>query len=464
MYSHRTTSLFLLTVAALFALAAHAADTSWPQYEANPFVIPLEIPAPEDSAGGIVVADVDDDGLMDYLVTVPGHVAAYGNGGAKLWIQTVPVAVGGSSEREGLPGHNGPGVTAGDIDGDGHTEVLYLTRDNTLHVLTGATGNEEWTASPPAPKKAERWEHLVIANFRGGGVRDILLQATNRDGYRVGHMLAAFSLAALKEGDYEPLWQRDDFLSCAHNGARVADLDGDGRHEVFSGDVVGPDGALLYKSPLRGHMDSIYAVDVRPDVPGLEVLGLEEGGKDGNRVFLFNREKLLWETHYQHWEPQNGAVGEYDLEHPGLEVWCRSRFNAHQKPFVFDAQGKLLAHYEMDDVAPEGWTDAGVEVIYTIDWTGGKKQLACAKERHTSGDVAVFDAVTGKFLARFTEKADRLYVADVSGDWREEIIVLNGNALHVYHNDAPNPRPDHPRLWADDRYLRSKLTHNYYSP
>jgi len=81
-------------------------------YKTNPFVIRLAIPAPDDSAGGIIVADVNNDGKMDYLVTVPGHLAVYGNDGKKLWIKKTNIVVGGSSESQGLPGHCGPGDTA----------------------------------------------------------------------------------------------------------------------------------------------------------------------------------------------------------------------------------------------------------------------------------------------------------------------------------------------------------------
>lgn len=462
-----TPLLFGLACAWAFACRGAAAEPP-AQYGANPFAIELDIPAPRDSAGGIVAWDLNGDGLIDYLVTVPGHIAAYAHDGSKLWIRKTDVRVGGSSEREGLPGHNGPGVTAGDIDGDGATEVLFFTGDGTLHVLDGAGGEEKWNAKPPHPDGTERWEHLAIANFRGEGDRDLFIQATNKDGYRVGHHIAAYRLEDLRKGDYTPLWQRADFTTCAHNGARLADLDGDGKDEVLGGQVVGADGEFLCNIPLRGHIDSIFARDVRPDLPGLEVVALEEGGRrgeaPGNRVFLYGRDALIWETHYQQWEPQNAAVGEFDPSVPGLEIWCRSRFNEHQKPFVFDAQGRLLARYELDDVAPKGWTAAGVEVIYTIDWTGETKQLAAAKERHTEGDVCVFDPLTGAFVERFDEKAARLYVVDVSGDWREELVVLNGNALHIYHNDAPNPRPDQPRLWERPEYGRSKRTHNYYSP
>ena len=47
----------------------------------------LDIPAPQDSAGGIIVADVNNDDAMDFLVTVPGHLAVYDNSGEKLWIK-----------------------------------------------------------------------------------------------------------------------------------------------------------------------------------------------------------------------------------------------------------------------------------------------------------------------------------------------------------------------------------------
>lgn len=444
--------------------AATGTSAAGPQYDVSPFVIDLDIPAPQDSAGSMITAGLTNDGRMDYLVTVPGHVAAYANDGRRLWILETPVAVGGSSESHGLPGHNGPGVQAADVDDDPEVEVLFLTRDGKLHIVSGVTGKEKRSFELRAPKGAERWEHLVVADFRGQGARDVLLQATNRDGYRMGRFIAGWSLDALGQPDGKPMWQRDDFLACAHNGARLADLDGDQRDEVLGGTIVSADGEITSRVPLRGHVDSIYAVDVRPDLPGLEVVALEEGGKDGNRVFLYNGERLIWETHYRHWEPQNAAVGEFDLSRPGLEVWCRSRFNEHQRPFIFDARGKLIAQYDMDDVAPSGWTVAGVEVINTIDWTGEAKQLAAAKERHKSGDVAIFDPLTGEFLDRFPTKADRLYVADVSGDWREEVIVLNGRRLEVYHNPKPNPRPDRKRLWSDRTYRLSKMTWNYYSP
>ena len=51
---------------------------------------------------------------------------------------------------------------------------------------------------------------------------------------------------------------------------------------------------ILLRIPLKGHIDSIFIYDVLPNVPGLEIVALEEGG--GNRIFLYNHEQLFWEN------------------------------------------------------------------------------------------------------------------------------------------------------------------------
>ncbi|NES78364.1 MULTISPECIES: FG-GAP-like repeat-containing protein [unclassified Okeania] len=447
----------------LFLSSGCSQLSSLPYSSIKPQSIELDLPAEDEGIGGLITSDVNDDGQKDLIVTKPGHLVVYQGNGQKLWAKQIDIQVAKKSEKNGLPGWHGPGVQAGDVDGDSKTEVLFLTKDNTLHIVEGESGKTKKTITLKSPAGTERWEHLVITNFRGQGDRDLLLQTTNSEGYRTGVFLAAYAIDdLLKKEDPQPLWTRDDFVASAHNGARVADLNADGKDEVLGGTLISPDGEILIQISLKGHIDAIFVADVRPDIPGLEVVALEEGG--GNRVFLFNSDRLIWETDYKNKEPQNGAIGDFDPNRPGLEIWSRSRYPEHQKPFVFDAQGQLIAKYKMDNVAPRDWTVKGVEVIFTIDWIGEEKQLAAAKERHESGDVAIFDPLTGKFLHRFKEKADRLYVADVSGDWREELIVLNGNQLHIYSNPEPNPNPNRPRLWSQNHYRRSKMTWNYYSP
>ena len=137
----------------------------------------------------------------------------------------------------------------------------------------------------------------MIADFRAvGDDRDLLLQATNKDGYRMGRYLAAYSYDGLIDGK-QPLWSTDQFVSCAHNAARLADLDGDDRDEVLGATVFSPDGKLLVQAqPFRGHMDSVFAADVRPDISGLEVVLLEEGS---NCVRMLGVKGPIWREHFE---------------------------------------------------------------------------------------------------------------------------------------------------------------------
>ena len=446
-----------------------ASGAEWAVYSQNPFVIQLDQDPPDNSAGGIAVGDVTGDGRLDYLFTTDRSIGAYDHDGRKLWVINDTLRPGGSAEGVGLPGHNHPRVEVHDVDGDGSAEVLYLRAGGDLVILDGRTGKRKRTHRPQHPKGVAGWEAFTVCNLRGLGDRDIILQTTNAKGYRVGRYVAAFALDKL---DGPPLWKTDHFGGLAHGPLRVGDLDGDGRDEVCGYTILGPDGKPTawryppidkkYGGGASFHIDSIFLYDVRPDVPGLEVVLLEEGR---NYVGIVNLAHglLSWTTNRRQ-EPQNAAVGEFDPNRPGLEIWCRSRYNHHQIPWVLDAHGKIIATWKMDDVAPKGWTVSGVEHIYTIDWTGERKQLACATERHTNGDVCLFEPMTGKFVKVFPEKAARLFVADVAGDWREEIIVQTGKTLRIHFNEAPNPRPGQPRLWTQNAYRRSKANYNYYSP
>ncbi len=427
----------------------------------------LSIPAPTDSAGGLLVADVDSDGHQDLLISVPGHFAAYSSKGKEIATFKTNLVVGGQSESQGLPGHNGPGLACGDVDLDGKNEIVYLTLDGWLHVLDGKS--KKWKASvkPPVPQGASRWELAMLADFQGTGKdQDILLQATNKKGYRTGRYLAAYKIKDLLNGA-PALWTTDRFVSCAHNGARLVDLDGDHKDEILGSTIFNWAGKKVVEAvPYRGHMDSVFAADVLPGKKGLEVILLEEGS---NHVQILSLDGLVWRKANQGAqgrgrEPQNAAIGRFLPGSTEVFVWCRSRNQKHQTPFVFNSKGQITHRYELDKIKPKGWTDSGVEVIHTIDWTGKENQLACAKERHTEGDVGIFEPLTGKFVEHFKEKADRLYVADIQGDWREEVIVLSGKTVTIYQNKAPNPRPHQPRLWENRNYRRLKQCHNYYSP
>jgi len=55
------------------------------------------------------------------------------------------------------------------------------------------------------------------------------------------------------------------------------------------------------------HIDSLFIYDIRPDLPGLEAVLLEEGP---SHVVLLGAKGRIWRIHHQQQELQNAAVGE----------------------------------------------------------------------------------------------------------------------------------------------------------
>jgi PKD repeat protein len=453
-------------------------DEKWPEYDTNPFVITT--PQPHITRrGGIIVSDLDGDGLLDYILTTKDDpftsesaratIGAYAHDGSILWVEDVDLHINGNAENYGLPGWHGPGITTADIDGDSQVEILHLDSQNRVVVRTGNTGVIERTITVShSLSGADIWGHLQVVNLRGKGDFDLILQANPEN---FGSQQNMFKwLKAIALDSEETLWEVDNYWGPRHGGFRAADIDGDGRDEVIGAVIIDHNGNRMngwdYRT-IQGHIDALHTADIKPDIPGLEIMVMEESwGVTDDRTAVFNPDQVFFYALRNGDEPQNGAIGDFDLSRQGLEIWNRSRFNYDQRPWVISSDGEVIAEWIMNDKKPYDWTTEGIETIYTIDWDGGDKQYIAAKERHIEGNIAIIDAMTGYFVRWWEDQSARIFVADVAGDYREEIIVVNGAAgeIHIYWNDAENPHPLKSRYWNYNLYRRQKENYNYYSP
>lgn len=445
-----------------------------PPFNGNSLTVPLTLPAAFTGKGGLIAVDVNGSGQMEILITQPNYIAAYSPTDGKLWEQTVNIWLSDNTNGEGLPGPNGPGIQAGDIDNDGAVEILYVTPENKIEVLSGASGELKYEVDLPRVDSAfDRWEHAVIANFSGAGDRDILLQAsqvTDKEDYFRDNIQAAFKIEDLLSSGATatPLWLNNRFISLSHGAAKVADIDEDGRDEVIGATILGPDGRKQHQVNIANtaypHIDSIAIGDIAVDRAGLEVAIPEENRDE--RVFLFDEKGTVWVSPHRQKSPDDDgdkvAIGDFDPNSPGLEMWFRGNDSAHFT--VLNAEGEVIADYAFSNRKPENWTDKGFEIIHRVRWSGEAKDYIAVKERHEAGDVGIFDAITGEIIVQLPAQAQRLYVADILGDWREEIVVLENDQMRVYENTQPNPNPDRPRLWEQAHYRRQKMTWDYYSP
>ena len=429
----------------------------WPQYKANPFSFKLKQQLPTDyQAGGIFVHDLDGDGLMDFVVTTTTSVGAYDHSGRSLWV----VKPGIQSCKYQLPGLFHPGAIAGDLDGDRKQEVAWLVDCKQLLIVDGTTGKAKKRLS------VANAQAVAVANLRGAGDRDAVLQISQRE------------LRGIRLDTGAVLWTTKAYIGIEHSMARLADLDGDGRDEVAGLSLIDHDGKQMNRWDLRRDLNtSIWSVDslvIADIVPGgpLEIALAEQGGN--NEAIVVNAQKIVYHSsnpanpcckvagECREKDPDKVAVGDFDTKRPGLEVFCRSACG--RAPWAFAADGKLIASWVVDKTKPTGWHQDGIEQVVAADWDGDERQELVLTERHTAGRAAVVNALTGKFIATFAGNAARVYAADISGDYREEIITIDTSGeVRVFWNPANNSRT-RDRYWKRQHYRRQKQNWNYYSP
>lgn len=435
---------------------------NWPEYNSNPFKIDLKLPPPSTSAGGIVTAPITQNGLMDFVVTGPGHIGLYGHFGGQLWHQEADIRVTTQSELNGLPGDHAPGVQIADIDGDKRLEIIYLDNQGVLHALDGVSGREEWNSNPPCPVECAQWELAAICNLRGFGDRDIILQSTNKNGYRLGRYLQAYSIEDLMMKNYAPLWERHDYFGCAHGGIRLADINQDGRDEVLGGSIITSEGEGLPGVPLTAnnesnHIDALFPANIRVDVPGIETVILEHGGE--NRVFVHNYDQLIWQSHHKHLKPKYAVAGAFGENPSDRFIWCAANSGNSRLPFVFNQVGEVVVDGEETPGYQTDFWKTGVENVSIIHWDGGHQQFACGRSKGASRTACIFNPLTGEIIKKLTDHADRVYVVDVSGDWREEVVIQSGSRLLIFSNEDKNPNPDLTRFWDNPVYERAKMNY-----
>ncbi|MCL6284940.1 hypothetical protein M3P21_15515 [Ruegeria sp. 2012CJ41-6] len=464
-------------------------------YPENPMVFDLDIPLAAPWRGGLFAHDLTGDGDMDFVITTLGHVAAYSAKGVRLWHVRDDINLGQEARRMHFPGRHGPGAIAGDMDGDGAQEVAYLRPDGTLVIRDGRTGQIERSYDFPGA------QGLAIADFRGTGDRDAVLQYSQNE------------LQAINLEDGETLWHVTDWMGVEHGIVRTLDLDGDGRDEVLGPIMLDPEGKFLRSAAREGtkmnSFDSLAVGDILP-VPGLEVALAEQHGNDETIVigatepgwWRYHEPGGIWaigECRYGE-DPDKLAVGEFDPDRPGQEVFARSSCGNH--PWVMAGDGNVIASWSVSDTAPPGWChvgdcrfdpeasflqrladrirvdlrggrsprrgEYGIDLVRPVHWDGNGQQLLFVTERHVDGQIALVDALTGEFLRVWPTEAARTYAADVAGDAREELIVLEarpeGSALKIFWNEEAAEDVPQDRLWKDRAYRRVRQNWNYYSP
>ncbi|KAI9115933.1 hypothetical protein K1719_012863 [Acacia pycnantha] len=121
--------------------------------------------------GAVVAADINDDGKIE-LVTADthGNVAAWSTKGVLIWENHL---------KSLIP----QGPTVGDVDGDGHTELVVPTLSGKIHVLDGRDGSSVGHYPYRTHGRVMNQVLLVDLSKRGEKKKGLTIVTSSFDGY-----------------------------------------------------------------------------------------------------------------------------------------------------------------------------------------------------------------------------------------------------------------------------------------
>ena len=399
------------------------------------------------TAQRVGAGDLDGDGRMDYVIKQPAYgidpyytywhrscepykIEAYRADGKFLWRHDL-----GWGIEQGI--WYSPYVVF-DLDGDGRAEVACKAAEGDprdadgkvtsgpeyVAILDGLTGKvrcrAEWPGGENSYGLASR-NQLGVAYLDGKTPCLIVERGT----YGV-QKVDAYQL----RGDHlEKLWSwdnRNEDRRYWGQGAHIlhaADVDGDGRDEVLLGSSALDDNGTALWSTGLGHPDNFYVGEIDPDHPGFEIFYNIEVAHKENGICLVDARtgQFLWGKKEPTYHVDSGLTSDIDPAHPGCESRASEapkslHFQGRPPQWLFSAKGEVLA--ENEKVPPS-------QAAY---WDGDPQRELLAGSRIRKYPSGIYPlTISGSVLA----------VADVAGDWREEIITCVPGELRIYQTTIP---------------------------
>lgn len=439
-------------------------------------------------AGGPIkfvwVGDLDGDGAYDYVIdrqTSPQTIEAYRSDGTFLWSMDLGRNSVDQNNIEGGSatvnvGHN-DGVTVYDLDSDGRSEVA-------IRIANGVTFSDGQVFEQGADDNAQ---HMAILDGRTGALRasapvpdDYIADGPLYARLGVGHLdgvqpsLVAYMKNRIGKGDFNLMHVVWDFdgrtltqkwkhlrgeqdLPDGHN-TRIVDVDGDGKDEIGEiGFVLNGDGTVRYSLAPSGvgHGDRWFIADIDPARPGLEGYGIQQDHPDALLDYYYDAAtgEMIW----QHFgdnpgvdDVGRGMVADIDPRTPGMETWSiNGEVNYTSTPLgLCNAATNTLAE---PDTSKQPWPHMGVW------WDGDLSRELFTTDPVPEARNARIDKwdpaapASPEALPRLLSTADygaatalgtSVYpslIADIFGDWREEIVLPNPemDELVIFTTDQP---------------------------
>ncbi|WP_332761336.1 rhamnogalacturonan lyase [Pseudarthrobacter sp.] len=347
-------------------------------------------------------------------------------------------------------------------------EGFIVSGPEYLTVFEGATGKELKTVAyePGRHDDGLMWGDYAMARIEPGNRVDRFLAgvayldgkkpaAVFARGYYTRSTLAAYTWDG---ANLSPVWNVDSgwapmtnpFKDSPHgrdgtdpefgtlttqgfHSLSASDVDGDGKQEIVYGSAtIDDDGSLLYSSSdtmpagsatpgeeaRLGHGDAMHVTDIDPARPGKEIFTVHEGGTYAPYGYAM-RDAATGEVlfgAYSGKDTGRGMIGDVDPAVPGIENWAIGMQSADGGKLSATTPGTNMSIKWAADMTTQIINGSGDQTPTIDDWKRGR--LLTATDTRTNNGT----------------KGTPSLVADVVGDWREEMLVrtADSSALRMY--------------------------------
>lgn len=219
-----------------------------------------------------------------------------------------------------------------------------------------------------------------------------------------------------------------------------ADVDGDGKQEiVYGAATIDHDGSLLYSSmdvmppqsaapgttARLGHGDAMHVTDIDPNRPGLEIFSVHEGAAWAPYGYAM-RDAATGQVifgGYTGRDTGRGMIGDIDPAQPGMESWAG--IPLAPAGALWNAQGRQIGSKAPGTNMSIKWAaDMTTQIV------NGALNVTPAIDDWNRGRLLTADGT----LTNNGTKGNPSLVADIVGDWREELVVrtADSSALRIY--------------------------------
>jgi rhamnogalacturonan endolyase len=360
------------------------------------------------------VGDLNGDGTYDFVVKHPGGGKDPGrrgpnrgsykydgyDGKAEVCVRTAPYA-----------------ATAQEMFPSGKTGFV-LEGPEYLAVYDGQTGKEIDKVDWIERGKVQDWgdntgnrssRHMMGVAYLDGKTPAVLA-------VRGIYGMMKIDAWVLKDKKLQKVWrwtnERAPFMyqGQGQHSIKTGDIDGDGCDEILAGSIaIDNDGRTLWGTGY-GHGDRFYLGDIDPERPGLEVWYIFEEPHPHNGASLWDARtgNMIFGISTSNRDNELGSAiaGDIDPTHPGMELAGGRHF--------YTAGGKKLDN----PVPPQN---------FLVWWDADPVREIVSRRRVSKWKGDALTEIPGRVQQ----------IADLCGDWREEIVTYSDGELRIYSTIIP---------------------------